>query len=177
MQTRIDGTHDILPVAGSPTAVPDHARLLVMWPRESDGKMRRDGSDAARGQPQHPVAERGRVHGAPELSPRMVERIADKISVVCSIRKEGRRWRQQRPNNDRLRGPDKRPHIAARGGRLFSMVWKPVPQRAPPSYNVFDGQKGRVLFGIQWDDRNVHPAAVLPNALPNRIGPLPHGPR
>ena len=116
MQTKDDGKHDILPVARSR----DHAGMPVTLPRESDGKMRRDGSDAAHGQPQHPVAERGGVHGAPELSPRMVERIADKISVVCSIRKEGRRWRKQRPNNGQLGVEDKRNDSES------------VPNRGPP---------------------------------------------
>jgi hypothetical protein len=107
-----------------------------MWPRESDGKMRRDGSDAAHGQPQHPVAERGGVHGAPELSPRMVERIADKISVVCSSRKEKRRWRKQRPNNGRLGGQDKSRQCAARSGSCFSWAFSPFRQGAPDPRNV-----------------------------------------
>lgn len=102
MQTRIDGTHDILPVADGSMAVPDHARVLVTWPRESDEKMRRDGSDAARGQPLYPVAERGGVHGAPELSPRMAEHISGKASILWSRRKEKRRCRILKRKEDRL---------------------------------------------------------------------------
>jgi hypothetical protein len=68
VQTKDDGKHDILPVARSR----DHAGMPVTLPRESDGKMRRDGSGAAWFlQPdgeKHPVDERGRVHGAPEFS-------------------------------------------------------------------------------------------------------------
>ena len=41
VQTMDDGKHDILPVAG---VNPDHARVPVMLPRESDADMRRDGS-------------------------------------------------------------------------------------------------------------------------------------
>jgi hypothetical protein len=36
-----------------------------MLPRETDDEMRRDGSDAASVQPEHPVDERGRLHGVP----------------------------------------------------------------------------------------------------------------
>ena len=44
MQTKDDGKHAILPVARSR----DHAGMPVTLPRESDGKMRRDGSEVAR---------------------------------------------------------------------------------------------------------------------------------
>jgi len=67
VQTKDDGKHAILPVAGRP----DHARVPVMMPRESDGKLRRGGSETAwpvrPDSTKHPVDERGRLHGAPEL--------------------------------------------------------------------------------------------------------------
>jgi hypothetical protein len=68
VQTKDDGTHVILPVADAVAVSSDHARLPVMILRDSDGSMRRDGSSAARPQPSHPVAERGRLHGAPVFS-------------------------------------------------------------------------------------------------------------
>ena len=78
MQTKDDGTHVILPVADTVTVSSDHARLPVMMLRQSDGKMRRDGSSAARPQPIQPVDERGGLHGAPELSAVVAERTAAK---------------------------------------------------------------------------------------------------
>ncbi len=67
MQTKDDGTRAILLVA----AFADHAGMPVKLPRESDGDMRRDGSEAAEplrsGCTKHAVDERGRVHGAPDL--------------------------------------------------------------------------------------------------------------
>ena len=110
MQTKDDGTHGILPVAGQP----DHAGVPVMLPRESDGEMRRDGSNAAFVQPNHPVAERGRVHGAPELSSCQVLRVAARRKVDLSSERKQRRWRTQHQRPDRLRGQDKRPRGAAR---------------------------------------------------------------
>jgi hypothetical protein len=44
-------------------------------------------------------------------------------------------------------GQDKRPHIAARNGCLFTMTSKPIPQCAPLSVNVREGRKGRALIG------------------------------
>jgi hypothetical protein len=67
-----------------------------MMPRDSDGKMRRGGSKAARTQHQHPVDERGRVHGAPELSAKADKRVAGKIIVVLKTGKEKRRWGTRR---------------------------------------------------------------------------------
>ncbi len=67
VQTKDDGTHAILPVA----ALADPAGSACELPRESDGDMRRDGSEAAewlRSVCTEPaVDERGRVHGAPDL--------------------------------------------------------------------------------------------------------------
>ena len=69
------GAGHTLPVAGQP----DHAGVPVTLPREFDGNMRRDGSDVVwLLQPidtKQAVDERGRVHGAPELSP-VKERLA-----------------------------------------------------------------------------------------------------
>jgi hypothetical protein len=45
------------------------------------------------------------------------------------------------------RRQDKKPHIAARNGRLFSMTWNPIPQCAPLSVNVRDGRRGSALMG------------------------------
>ena len=84
MQTKDDGKHDILPVAGRP----DHAGLPVMMPRESDGELRRDGSETA--QPlrpdstKHPVDERGRLHGAPGLSNLAERRVAACAKAILS---------------------------------------------------------------------------------------------
>lgn len=103
MQTKDDGTHVILPVAGRRMASSDHAGLPVMMPRESDGEMRRDGSSAANVQPKHPVAERGRVHGVPDFSSYEVLRIAAKREVVLSSEKDKRRWRKRARDPDRLR--------------------------------------------------------------------------
>lgn len=56
-------------------------------PRESDGKMHRDGQSAAvRQQPDHPVAECGRVHGAPELM--LAEALLRTNSVQIIMRKK-----------------------------------------------------------------------------------------
>lgn len=57
-----------------PMAVhPDHAGMPVTLPRESDGNMRRGGSDVVwllqPSDEKSAVDERGRVHSAPELSP------------------------------------------------------------------------------------------------------------
>ena len=64
MQSRNDGTHVILPAAASSLRRPDRARLPVTLLRQTDAKLRHDGSSAAEVQPKHPVAERGRLHGA-----------------------------------------------------------------------------------------------------------------
>lgn len=73
MQTRNDGTHVILPAAAPTMRRPDRARLPVTMLRQSDGKVRHDGSSAATAQPKQPVAERGRLHGASELDIQNVE--------------------------------------------------------------------------------------------------------
>jgi hypothetical protein len=43
---------------------------------------------------------------------------------------------------DVYRGQDKRPHIPAKNGCLFSKAWNPIPQCAPLSVNVLEGRKG-----------------------------------
>lgn len=67
MQTINHGTHNILPAAVPANSRPDRARVPVTMPRQTDGKMRLDGSGAAKGQPEYPVDERGRVQGASQL--------------------------------------------------------------------------------------------------------------
>ena len=107
MQTKDDGKHDILPVPERS----EHARVPVMMPRKSDGKLRRDGSETV--QPvrpdsmKHPVDERGRLHGAPELDPKAEQRIVEKHRVVFSNEKEKRRWGTRRARQARLRRQDK----------------------------------------------------------------------
>jgi hypothetical protein len=107
VQTKDDGKHAILPVAERS----DHARMPVTMPRDSDGKMRRGGSNAARLQPHHPVDERGRLHGAPELEPFAEQRIAAKIRVEFTNAKEKRRCRKRSPTATR-----KRPGRALKSG-------------------------------------------------------------
>ncbi|SFQ20086.1 hypothetical protein SAMN03159463_05956 [Mesorhizobium sp. NFR06] len=77
MQTRNDGTHVILPAAVPKMRRPDRARLLVTLLRQSDGRVRHDGSRAANKQRNYPVAERGRLHGASELDAQKRNRSAE----------------------------------------------------------------------------------------------------
>jgi hypothetical protein len=81
MQTINDGTHDILPAATPIERRLDRARVPVTMLRQSDGKLRRDGSGAAEVQPKYPVAERGRVQGALELKDRRKQRVAENNAV------------------------------------------------------------------------------------------------
>lgn len=90
---------------GRPT--PDHAGSPVMLPRESDCTMRRDGSSAAPAQPQQPVDERGRLHGASELLIGVDWRIAASGRMVLSSNKRGQRWRKRYESHSRLRRRDK----------------------------------------------------------------------
>lgn len=107
MQTKDDGTHVILPVADALAVSSDHARLPVMMLRHADGKMRRDGSSAARPQPSQPVAERGGLHGAPELSAVVERRTAAKERRTFSAIEERRRWRRRSDSSHRLGRQDK----------------------------------------------------------------------
>src|SRR4030081_1223257 len=97
VQTKDDGKHAILPVPERP----EHARVPVMMPRESDGKLRRDGSETAKplrpDSTKHSVDERGRLHSAPELDPFAEQRIVEKRRVVFSNAKEKRRCRKRSP--------------------------------------------------------------------------------
>ena len=107
MQTKDDGTHVILPVADTLAVPSDHARLPVMMLRHADGKVRRDGSSAARPQPSPPVAERGGLHGAPELSAVGEQRTAAKERRTFSAIEERRRWRRRPDSSHRLGRQDK----------------------------------------------------------------------
>ena len=102
MQTKDDGKHAILPVA----VHPDHAGMPVTLPRESDGNMRRDGSDVVwllqPSDEKSAVDERGRVHGAPELSPVKELLAAEKFRVDYRARSERRRCRSSRPKCPRM---------------------------------------------------------------------------
>ena len=107
MQTRNDGTHDILPAAVPITRWPDRARMPVTMLRQSDGKLRHDGSGAANVQPDHPVDERGGVHGAPELERSERQRVEENSVVCYRSHKEKRRWPKDQQKHDRLGGQDK----------------------------------------------------------------------
>ncbi len=107
MQTKDDGKHDILPVATRVLTRWNHARVPVMMPRESDGKMRLDGSTAAQTRHKHPVDERGGVHGVPELSFDVEQRVAEKTIVYFNVGSEKRRWRKRSRPTARLGGQDK----------------------------------------------------------------------
>jgi len=106
MQTINDGTHDILPAATPIERRPDRARVPVTMLRQSDGKVRRDGSGAADMQPENPVAERGRVQGALELKHRRKQRVAENNAVYYRSQKEKRRWRKDQRKKCQLRGQD-----------------------------------------------------------------------
>jgi hypothetical protein len=107
VQIKDDGTHAILPVTRRTDVQPDHARVPVMMLRHSDGKLRRDGSRAALWQPDHPVDERGRVHGAPGLAGVVEYRGRACIRGPCRHRGDERQWVRTRKKLDRLRGQDK----------------------------------------------------------------------
>ncbi|MFG1289824.1 MULTISPECIES: hypothetical protein, partial [Xanthobacter] len=107
MQTRNYGTHVILPAAAPIGRRPDRARLPVTMLRQSDGKVRRDGSSTADVQLKHPVAERGGVQGASELEARERKRAVANSVVYSHIRKSERRCPQEQLKCDRLGGQDK----------------------------------------------------------------------
>ncbi len=127
MQTINDGTHDILSAAAPDINRPDRARVPVTMLRQSDGKMRCDGSGAAEMQPEHPVAKRGRVQGASELEDWRKQRDTCKKSVYLRNLKEKRRWMQSLAKHDRLRGQDKgnRHRAAAVSGQALvcTLFW------------------------------------------------------
>lgn len=122
MQTRNDGTHVILPAAAPIARRPDRARLPVTLLRQTDGKLRDDGSSAAAVQPKHPVAGRGRLHGASEFDLGIPDRDEENRFVYYRTMEEERRCCRIIPKHNRLRRQDKRAHIVRSGGRLLSML-------------------------------------------------------
>lgn len=131
MQTRNDGTHVILPAAAPIDRRPDRARLPVTMLRQSDGKVRHDGSSAARAQSIEPVAERGRLHGASDLEVRERQRAAEKNVVYLRGRKEKRRWRKEPRKHDRLRRQDKGARGTLRSGDGISSTCRAFARCAP----------------------------------------------
>jgi len=97
----------------SPVSVhPDHAGMPVTLPRKSDGNMRCDGSDVVwllqPSDEKSAVDERGRVHGAPELSPLKKRLVGEKMRVDYRTTSERRRYRNSRRKWTRLRRQDKK---------------------------------------------------------------------
>jgi hypothetical protein len=107
VQIKDDGTHAILPVAAHVRCGTDHARMPVMWLRHADGKMRRDGSNAAAMQPNTAVDERGRVHSAPGPAVVAAHRVQAWRRGPCRKRERKREWVIASRRHDRLRGQDK----------------------------------------------------------------------
>jgi hypothetical protein len=107
VQIKDDGTHAILPVTRRADVQPDHARVPVMLLRHSDGKMRRDGSNAASMQPNTAVAERGRLHGAPGLAVVEEPRVLARIRGPFRNQERNGQWVRERRLVDRLRRQDK----------------------------------------------------------------------
>ncbi len=133
MQTRNDGKHVILPAAAPIERWPDRARMPVTMPRQSDGKLHRDGSGAANMQPKHPVTECGRVRGASELHANERKRIIEYRFVYHRRRKEKRRWMQSLAKYDRLRGQDKGARGALRSGDEISTPYSSFTRCALPA--------------------------------------------
>ncbi|RWM02314.1 MAG: hypothetical protein E5X80_29250 [Mesorhizobium sp.] len=86
------GTQVVLPAAAPIARRPDLAQLPVTLLRQSDGKLRHDGSGAAFVQPINPVAERGRLYGASELDIRTPDRSAENRFVYYRTLEEERRF-------------------------------------------------------------------------------------
>jgi len=107
VQIKDDGTHAILPVTSGTNVQPDHARVPVMLLRHSDGKMRRDGSNAASMQPNTAVAERGRLHGASGLAVVEQPRGPARIRAPCRSQERNGEWVRWRKMLGRLRQQDK----------------------------------------------------------------------
>lgn len=109
----MDVRHPTIRRAGClPSSRSDRARVPVTMPRQTDGKMRLDGSGAAKGQPEYPVDERGRVQGASELEAAASKRAMANDRVYSRIQKEKRRCPEDQRKHSRLRGQDKSPYIA-----------------------------------------------------------------
>lgn len=96
MQTINDETHDILPAAVPANSRSDRARVPVTMPRQTDGKMRLDGSGAAKEQSKYPVDERGRVQGASELEAGKGRHVMANDRVYSRILNEKRRCPEYR---------------------------------------------------------------------------------
>ncbi len=111
--TPAEGAGHTLLVAGQP----ENVGLPVTLPRESDGNMRRSGSDVVwllqPSDKKQAVDERGRVHGAPELSPVKELLVDETFRVDSRLRSERRRCRRSRRKCTRLRGQDTRRGTAA----------------------------------------------------------------
>ena len=110
--------------------------MPVTMLRQTDGKLRRDGSSAAAVQPQYPVDERGRLHGASELKARTRDRIPENRFVYYRNQEEERRCRQYPVKHNRLRRQDKRGHRGRRLGYCFYWEFCGLPQRAGISRTV-----------------------------------------
>jgi len=115
-------------------------RIACDAARESDGKMRRDGSEVARalqpGGEKHSVDERGRVHGAPGLSPIAALPIAAKNRVECRNTTEKIRCHRSLAKDTRLRVLDKRAQCAARSVGCFCFCFSPIRQCVASGRNV-----------------------------------------
>ncbi|WP_322418092.1 hypothetical protein [Mesorhizobium huakuii] len=146
MQTRNDGTHVILPAAAPIERRPDRARLPVTLLRQTDGKLRHGGLSAAFVQPKHPVAERGRLHGASEINARTRDRDAENRFVYYRRLEEERRWQKILSKYDRLRRQDKSAHIARRSGGCSCLIFWRVPHIAGHRRNVYEEAKVLYLF-------------------------------
>ena len=141
MQTRNDGTHVILPAADPIERRPDRARLPVTLLRQTDGKLRHDGSSAAFVEPKHPVAERGRLHGASGLDCQKRNRSAEHRFVYYRNSEEERRCQKDHWKHNRLRLQDKRPHIVRRLGGCFCLVFWRVAHISGLHRNVSNSTK------------------------------------
>ncbi|RUW24043.1 hypothetical protein EN858_20100 [Mesorhizobium sp. M4B.F.Ca.ET.215.01.1.1] len=119
-----DGAGHTLPAAAPIDRRPDRARLPVTMHRQSDGKVRHDGSSAAFVQPINPVAERGRLHGASELDARTRHRSTENKFVYYRTEGEERRCRKDHRKHNRLRWLDKSPHIVCWPVGLFLGIFR-----------------------------------------------------
>src|SRR5690349_8576576 len=107
VQIKDDGTHAILPATRTQVGAADRVGLPVMWLRHAYGKMRRDGSICSKSAANYPVAERGGLHGAPELDCVVTWRARACIRGPCRSKAEKRTWLQCRSHLDRLGRQDK----------------------------------------------------------------------
>lgn len=168
MQTRNDGTYVILPAAAPIVRRPDRAGLPVTMLRQSDGKVRHDGSSAANKQRNYPVAERGRLHGASELDARMRNRGMEHRIVYYRSLEEERQWRISLEKHSRLRWQDKRAHIAGRSVGCFCWCFRYLSHIASLCCNVRCHHKQLIRCGnIQGTKRIRWPTGGTPLVLRN----------